>query len=126
MWTCFERRVCCNTSTEYKKRKIAIETGIYLTPYFTCQAYFDGEKLLGVGLAKTKDIILSINENTEEIIWNNVVFYIIPYDSIKLIYEYDCLNLKGEDRVILKSDYDPELLKKRFKEIDLDHFTDDL
>jgi hypothetical protein len=47
------------TKTEYEKRKIAIETGRWMYPFLTIQAYAKSMSgpILSVGLAKTEDIV---------------------------------------------------------------------
>ena len=47
--------------TEYEKRKMAIESGRYIYPYLTCQAYVNNGELIGVGLAKTEDVFSAID-----------------------------------------------------------------
>ena len=78
-----------NEETEYIKRIRAIKSNIYIYPALTYQAYFDGLNLLGYGVAYTKDIIESINENTIVRENDNAFFYVVNYNDIKLITEWD-------------------------------------
>ena len=66
--------------TEYEKRLEAIKTGQYIYPYLTCQAYFDKDKLIGGGFAKTIDIFNAIDlTNTNK---SDNEFLIIPFKNV--------------------------------------------
>lgn len=54
------------STTEYEKRKEAIDTGKFIYPYLTCHAYVNAktEKLLSVGLVKTVDLFGTLNPET--------------------------------------------------------------
>jgi hypothetical protein len=73
--------------TEYEKRKEAIETGKYIYPYLTCQAYFDGEKFLGCGVARTVDIFNAIKLDKIKKT-SNASFLVIDFDDVKGIKEF--------------------------------------
>lgn len=48
--------------TEYDKRILAIKTGQFIYPYFTCQAYIYNNRFIGGSLAKTIDIFTAIEQ----------------------------------------------------------------
>ena len=77
-----------NEETEYKKRKLAIDTGKFIYPYLTCQSYFaDDRDLIGCGVARTVDIFNAITDKTPTRSFDNAVFYYVSYDDISGVKE---------------------------------------
>ena len=72
--------------TEYEKRLKAIETGEYIYPYLTIQAYIKtwSGPVLSVGMAKTSDIITFIKRGLHTIKpTTNAEFAVCPWDKMK-------------------------------------------
>ena len=78
-------------ATEYQKRIEAINTGEWLYPYFTCQAYITERRngcLLGCAVAKTRDIFLAIQEGKYgKQKTTNAEFLTVGWDNVKLVCE---------------------------------------
>lgn len=86
-----------NARTEFEKRKFAIaHGGVY--PYLTLQAYIDKDMVMGLGLAKTTDIIAFIESgnaeenHTGERQIGQAGFYVCKWDRMRdngfKVYEY--------------------------------------
>lgn len=86
-WNTFTVRMARDSGamTEYTKRVIAIETGKYIYPYLTIQAYVKtwAGPVLSVGLAKTFDIIEFIKNGFHTTNrTTNAEFAICPWDEM--------------------------------------------
>jgi hypothetical protein len=86
-WNTFTVRMARDSGakTEYEKRTIAIETGKYIYPYLTIQAYirtWEGP-ILSIGLAKTVDIISFIACGLHTLRrTSNAEFAVCPWDDM--------------------------------------------
>jgi len=84
-WNTFTIRMSRDSgvATEYEKRTVAIETGKYIYPYLTIQAYVKTWQgpVLSVGMAKTADIMEFIKRglNTTKRT-TNAVFAVCPWE----------------------------------------------
>lgn len=92
--------------TEYEKRLEAIKSGgRFIYPYLTCQAYIDGEELIGVGLAKTAELYTVIEREVERgnvlharqkkaghCVWinetHNADFFCVRFDAVSGCWVY--------------------------------------
>lgn len=92
-WKSFtvRKRRTSGAETEYAKRKRAIDTGNWLYPTLTVQAYItsrrDGE-LLSIGVAKTKDIFAAIDEGKCKIKknrWDGNEFIVVFWEDVNNI-----------------------------------------
>ena len=85
-----------NSMTEYEKRKLAIDTGRWIYPLITIQAYAKTESgpILSIGLAKTVDIFDFIKKGYHEFNRTfNAVFAICYWNEmIRRGYEVKILN----------------------------------
>ena len=74
------------SKTEYEKRKEAIDTGRYIYPYLTCQAYFDHGVFIGGGIAKTIDVYNAVDfNNTNK---SDNTFLVVPFDTVASIWSF--------------------------------------
>lgn len=72
------------TMTEYQKRKLAIETGKYIYPYWTCHGYIHNDKLLSAGVCRTIDLFNAIEDGYYSIKrTSNATFYVVEYKEIQ-------------------------------------------
>lgn len=87
-WNTFTVRMARDSGaiTEYEKRVKAIETGKYIYPYLTIQAYvqtWDGP-VLSIGMAMTKEIVSFIQLGLHKLNkTSNAQFAICPWDAMK-------------------------------------------
>ena len=71
--------------TEYVKRREALDSGEFLTPGLTCQAYCDNNgNLLGGGIASTRDVVDAVDDNCTN--WNGgVEFFVVHFERVARI-----------------------------------------
>ena len=89
-WKTFTIRYSRNDTgakTEYHKRKEAIETGRYIYPFLTCQAYFDHGEFVGGGIARTIDVFNNINLRQKRTA-DNATFLYVYFDDVPHIWEF--------------------------------------
>lgn len=97
------RRRFSGAKTEYEKRLEAIKSGgRFIYPFLTCQAYVDGDSLLGVGLAKTVNLYETIERELADgrvsrdrggrAVWinetNNADFFCVRFDAVPDCWTY--------------------------------------
>lgn len=79
------------TTTEYEKLVNALNMGGAIMPYYTVQAYVDKESVIGVGVAKTEDIIDAIKAGKFEERTNpqdGNLFYAVFWHFLPMVYQY--------------------------------------
>lgn len=88
------------SATEYQKRIEAVNTGEWLYPYLTCQAYITERRkgyMLGCAVAKTRDIFLAIQEGKyRKRKTLNAEFLIVGWDNIELVCEIPIENIENQ------------------------------
>jgi len=83
--------------TEYEKRKKAIESGSYIYPYLTCQAYIkkEGFVLMGGAIARTTDIFRAIERNYFQIRKTiDASFYAVAFKNVEHAQEFNATGMK--------------------------------
>jgi hypothetical protein len=107
-WNTFTIRYqrCTGRETEYNKRKKAMDSGDWLYPFYTIQAYIETRrigKLISLAIAKTKDIFAMIEKkqcyekpNSDD----GNIFKIVSWSAMKL-QNYD---IKIYDRNIRQTE----------------------
>lgn len=92
MWPTFTIRKQRDSGaiTEYEKLLNSCKLDGSLMPYFTVQSYLsDDEKIWGVGIAKTKDIIREIYKgNCTVNRCGNASFYVVQFDILDMIFRH--------------------------------------
>lgn len=88
-WNTFTIRMSRDSGakTEYEKRETAIETGKYIYPHLTVQAYVEAWEgpVLSIGMALTCDIIIFIQKGFHTLRrTTNAEFAVCPWDVMEI------------------------------------------
>ena len=90
------------SKNEYAKRSAAFESSS-LRPYYTMQGYLDGNKIIGLGLITTADLLSFIKRGLAE---ERGKFYVCSWDALKSagyeVREYSAQE-KGHDTADIES-----------------------